>query len=98
MVRTNRHTDVGRIWLIAALVVAALLALPSAVSAHNRGLVWLPTGECVQIGSLKSVAPGPDKTTFLDLDPSTPWFVADEIGTSFAASQGNSAVEKGICP
>lgn len=79
------------------LTAAALvtLSLPSATSAHNRGLVWLPTGECVQVGSLKSVYPGPDKTTELDLDPTVE---GDNIGTSYAALQGNSAVEKGACP
>jgi hypothetical protein len=79
------------------LVAAALvtLSLPSATSAHNRGLVWLPTGECVQVGSLTSVSPGPDKTTQLDLDPTVE---GDNIGTSYAAQQGDSAVEKGACP
>jgi len=83
-----------RISLLATAVgmVAALAIAPSA-SAHNRGLVWLPTGECVQVGSLKSVTL-PDGT-FLDLRPETQ---ADEIGTSFAADQGNSALEKGQCP
>jgi hypothetical protein len=73
--------------------IVAMLAIAPAASAHNRGLVWLPTGECVQVGSLKSVIL-PDGT-FLDLRPETP---ADEIGTAFAAGQGNSAVEKGACP
>jgi hypothetical protein len=84
--------------LVTAITLLTLLALPAVAAAHNRGLVWLPTGECVQIGSLKSVSPGPDKDTLLDLDPSTHWTIADEIGTSFAASRGNSAVEKGVCP
>ena len=84
-----------RISLLAAAagLVIALAVAPTA-SAHNRGLVWLPTGECVQVGSLKSVTL-PDGT-FLDLRPET--VPADEIGTSFAAEQGNSAVEKGQCP
>jgi hypothetical protein len=73
-------------------MVVVLAVAPSA-AAHNRGLVWLPTGECVQVGSLKSVTL-PDGT-FLDLRPETP---QDEIGTAFAADQGNSALEKGTCP
>jgi hypothetical protein len=81
--------------LATAAGMVAMLAIAPAAAAHNRGLVWLPTGECVQVGSLKSVYPGPDKTTPLDLRPETP---ADEIGTAFAADQGNSAVEKGACP
>ena len=78
----------------AAGMVVALAIAPSA-AAHNRALVWLPSGECVQVGSLKSVYPGPDKTTPLDLRPETP---QDEIGTAFAADQGNSKLEKGACP
>lgn len=78
----------------ASLVVVLAVAAPAA--AHNRGLVWLPTGECVQVGSLKSVYPGPDKTTQLDLRPET--FPADEIGTAYAADEGNSKLEKGDCP
>lgn len=77
----------------AAGMVVALAVAPSA-AAHNRGLVWLPTGECVQVGSLKSVTL-PDGT-LLDLRPETT--PADEIGTAFAADEGNSKVEKGQCP
>jgi hypothetical protein len=84
-----------RISLLAtAAGMVAMLAIAPAASAHNRGLVWLPTGVCVQVGSLKSVTL-PDGT-FLDLRPET--VPADEIGTSFAAEEGNSAVEKGACP
>jgi hypothetical protein len=83
-----------RISLLAtAAGMVAMLAFAPAASAHNRGLVWLPTGECVQVGSLKSVTL-PDGT-FLDLRPETP---QDEIGTAFAADEGNSALEKGQCP
>lgn len=77
----------------AAGMVVALAIAPTA-AAHNRGLVWLPTGECVQVGSIKSVTL-PDGT-LLDLRPET--VPADEIGTAFAAEEGNSAVEKGACP
>jgi hypothetical protein len=82
--------------LAAAAGMVVALAIAPAASAHNRGLVWLPTGECVQVGSLKSVYPGPDKTTQLDLRPET--YPADEIGTAFAADEGNSKLEKGDCP
>ena len=77
----------------AAGMVVALAIAPTA-AAHNRGLVWLPTGECVQVGSIKSVTL-PDGT-LLDLRPET--VPADEIGTAFAADEGNSAIEKGDCP
>jgi hypothetical protein len=86
-----------RISLLAtAAGMVAVLAIAPSAAAHNRGLVWLPTGECVQVGSLKSVSPGPDKDTFLDLRPETT--PQDEIGTAFAADEGNSKVEKGACP
>lgn len=82
---------------VAAASMAAALAFPATVAAHNRGLVWLPSGECVQVGSLKSVFV-PGKDAYQDLDPSDGGYPLDEYGTSFAASQGNSAVEKGACP
>jgi hypothetical protein len=82
----------------AVAVVAAAAALEltfsSAASAHNRAHVILPSGECVIVGSEKSVTL-PDGS-LLDLRPeSTP---ADEIGTAFAADEGNSRLEKGPCP
>lgn len=77
------------------LVLAAALALMLApgASAHNRAHIVLPNGQCIIVGSEKSVTL-PDGT-LLDLDPYLP---GDEIGTSFAALQGNSAIEKGPCP
>jgi hypothetical protein len=82
-----------RMYFIAAAAVAMVLTLAPAAGAHNRGLVILPSGDCVQVGSLKSVSL-PDGT-LLDLRPETP---QDEIGTAFAADEGNSALEKGDCP
>lgn len=82
--------------LVAAAAMAAALAFPAITSAHNRGLVWLPSGDCVQVGSLKSVYV-PGKGTYQDLDPSDGGYPLDEYGASFAASRGNSAVEKGAC-
>ena len=84
--------------LLAAVAMAAAFVFPAAVSAHNRGLVWLPNGGgCVQVGSLKSVwVPGKD--AYLDLYPQDGPYPLDEYGTSFAAGRGNSALEKGACP
>jgi len=80
----------------APLVVATALAftLAPAASAHNRAHIVLPTGECIIVGSEKSVTL-PDGT-LLDLRPETQ--PADEIGTAFAADEGNSALQKGPCP
>jgi hypothetical protein len=84
-----------RISLLATAVgmVVALAVAPSA-AAHNRAHVILPNGDCLIVGSEKSVTL-PDGT-FLDLRPET--VPADEIGTSFAAEEGNSQLEKGPCP
>lgn len=75
----------------AGMVIA--LAIAPTAAAHNRAHIILPSGRCIIVGSEKSVIL-PDGT-FLDLRPETP---ADEIGTSFAAEQGNSRLEKGPCP
>jgi hypothetical protein len=75
-------------------VLALALMLASVASAHNRAHIILPTGECIIVGSEKSIVL-PDGT-MLDLRPETT--PADEIGTAFAAEEGNSAIEKGPCP
>jgi hypothetical protein len=77
----------------AAGMVIALAVAPMA-AAHNRAHIILPNGACIIVGSEKSVTL-PDGT-LLDLRPET--VPADEIGTSFAAEQGNSRLEKGPCP
>jgi hypothetical protein len=79
--------------VVKAMVVAAALALmlsPTA-PAHNRAHIILPDGRCIIVGSEKSVTL-PDGT-LLDLRPETT--PADEIGTAFAAEEGNSRLEKG---
>ena len=76
------------------LVLVMALTLASAASAHNRAHIILPTGECIIVGSEKSVVL-PDGT-MLDLRPETT--PADEIGTAFAADEGNSQLQKGPCP
>jgi hypothetical protein len=83
--------------LVALSAIVAALASPTVVSAHNRGLVWLPNGACVQVGSLKSVwVPGKD--AYQDLNPADGPYPLDEYGASFAADRGQSALEKGACP
>jgi len=77
------------------LVLATLaLMLAPAAFAHNRAHIIVPTGQCIIVGSEKSVTL-PDGT-LLDLRPETT--PADEIGTAFAAEEGNSAIAKGPCP
>jgi hypothetical protein len=76
------------------VVLATALTLAAAASAHNRAHIILPSGECIIVGSEKSVSL-PDGT-LVDLRPETQ--PADEIGTAFAAEEGSSALEKGPCP
>jgi hypothetical protein len=80
--------------LLVLVATALTLAFAPAASAHNRAHLTLPTGECIIVGSELSVTL-PDGT-LLDLRPET--VPADEIGTSFAAEEGFSAIEKGACP
>lgn len=77
-----------------AAAAAMVLTIAPVASAHNRALVMLPNGDCVQVGSEKSVTL-PDGS-LLDLRPETQ--PADEFGTAYAADEGNSALEKGACP
>ncbi len=78
-----------------ALAAAALaLMLSPTALAHNRAHVILPNGDCIIVGSEKSVTL-PDGT-LLDLRPETT--PADEFGTAFAADEGNSRLQKGPCP
>ena len=82
--------------MVKAAVVAAAVALMLAPTApaHNRAHIILPDGTCIIVGSEKSVTL-PDGT-LLDLRPETT--PADEIGTAFAADEGNSRLQKGGCP
>ncbi len=80
--------------LLLLLATAVVLTLAPAASAHNRAHIILPSGECMIVGSEKSVTL-PDGT-LLDLRPETT--PADEIGTAFAADEGNSRLQKGPCP
>ena len=79
---------------VVLVLATALGLLASAAFAHNRAHVILPNGECIVVGSEKSVTL-PDGT-LLDLRPETQ--PADEIGTAFAADEGNSRLQKGPCP
>jgi hypothetical protein len=76
------------------LATALLFTLAPAASAHNRAHIILPSGECIIVGSEKSVTL-PDGT-LLDLRPETT--PADEFGTAFAADEGNSRLQRGPCP
>ncbi len=79
----------------AVVVVAALpLMLGPTAAAHNRAHIILPSGECIVVGSQKSVTL--PNGSLLDLRPETT--PADEFGTAFAADEGGSRLQKGPCP
>ena len=82
--------------MLLMLVTVLVMGVAPAALAHNRAHIILPDGTCIIVGSEKSVTL-PDGTLH-DLRPETPWDVADEIGTAFAADQGRSALLKGPCP
>ena len=77
-----------------AVAVAVDVTFSGAAFAHNRAHVILPSGECIIVGSERSVTL-PDGTLH-DLRPET--VPADEIGTAFAADEGSSRLQKGACP
>lgn len=78
-----------------ALAAAALtLFVSPAAQAHNRAHIILPDGQCIIVGSEKSVEL-PDGS-LLDLRPET--YPADEFGTAYAAEEGSSRLQKGPCP
>jgi hypothetical protein len=79
---------------VVAMAAATGLTFSSTASAHNRAHIILPSGECIIVGSEKSVTL-PDGSLH-DLRPETT--PADEIGTAFAADEGNSRLQKGPCP
>ena len=81
--------------LLLVLATAALvLSFAPIASAHNRAHVILRNGQCIVVGSEKSVTL--PNGALLDLRPET--VPADEFGTAFAADEGNSALQKGACP
>lgn len=80
--------------LLLVIATAALaLTFAPAAAAHNRAHIILPSGDCIVVGSEKSVTL-PDGS-MLDLRPET---AADEIGAAFAADEGNSRLQKFGCP
>ncbi len=79
-----------------AAVAVGLTAAPGAL-AHNAGHLIKPDGSCREVGSFKPVLAGPDKTQ-LDLIPETQGGMFDEVGTSYAAFQGNTPLRPGPCP
>ena len=84
-----------KLMILPAVVLSAAavqVTFAPVASAHNRGQIELPNGECIVVGSLKSVTL-PDGS-HLDLRTETP---QDEIGAAFAANQGQSRLEIGDC-
>ena len=85
----------SKVWIT---VFVSVFALPVVAAAHNVGHVFLPDGECLEVGSVKE-APlvGKDRTQ-LDLVPGTANPPRDEYGTSFVGYWGNTPILPGRCP
>jgi hypothetical protein len=89
-----------------ALVVTLLLSisLVQPAWAHNAGHNILPSGECLNVGSL-TVAPlvpaaNPNRNDLgqLDLIEDPGFDTRDQYGARFAAIQGNTPILPGECP
>ena len=88
--------------LVVGLAVAGVLAIQPGASAlaHNAGHVDLPTGECQNVGSGKSVTPASENNPLtnaageIDQNPNID---GDQIGASNAGERGNSAVDRRHC-
>lgn len=80
--------------LLVLATTAMALTFAPAVSAHNAAQITLPTGVCMTVASEKNVFLGDGSK--LDLRPET---VPDgEVGTSYAADEGNTPLTKAPCP
>jgi len=77
----------------ALLAFGVQMASGTPASAHNRAHITLPTGECIVVGSEKSVIL-PDGSE-LDLRPD---LAGDQIGASFASRGDHSRLEAFGCP
>jgi hypothetical protein len=94
------------IGFVLAAVLMAFFATQSVALAHNAGHVILPSGECVNVGSLKEApyvpAANPNQTDNgqLDLiaDPKNGTDTTDQYGARYAAIQGNTPILPGECP
>jgi hypothetical protein len=97
------HRTVRRIAVIGA-VAAMPLAVSGTALAHNAGHTWLPSGQCLNLGSFRD-APlvGSDRHE-LDLVPQTPASLGyDEYGVSFVGfmdvtGQRTAPIYPGPCP
>jgi hypothetical protein len=79
--------------LVLLVAIAVFVGFTAAsATAHNAGHIFLRTGQCLEIGSLKESPHG------LDLIPESPNPPFDEYGASFAAFQGNTPIFPGPCP
>ena len=98
-----------KLFVVAIAVAAALasqLLILSTASAHNAGHVILPSGECMNVGSLKEApyvpAANPNRSDNgqLDLfaDPKNGTDTTDQYGARYAADQGNTPILPGECP
>jgi len=92
--------------LLLAVMVALLFsaAVVSLASAHNAGHIILPSGQCLNVGSLKDAplvpAANPNRNDLgqLDLIDGPSPDTGDQYGARFAAIQGSTPILPGECP
>ncbi len=93
-----------RMGLAFVLAVLAGALFTSAALAHNAGHIILPSGECLDAGSLKQSplvpAANPNRNDLgqLDLIRDAGVDTRDQYGARFAAVQGNTPILPGECP
>ena len=86
--------------MVVLLALVGLMTLAPVAQAHNAGHVFLPSGECVDVGSGKE-APlvpesNPNRNDQGQLDLITG--PGDQYGARFAAARGNTPILPAECP
>ena len=96
--------------LIVGFAVAGILAFQggSVARAHNAGHVFLPSGECQDVGAGNAPTPaGGENQRVIEKNPQVrsdgkidqnPDIPGAQIGASNAGERGNSEVEREECP
>jgi hypothetical protein len=97
------HRTVRRITVI-GVIAAAPLAATATAFAHNAGHVFLPSGQCLELGSFRDVPLVGSDRHELDLVPQTPASLGyDEYGVSYVGfmdltGQRSAPIYPGPCP
>ena len=94
----------SRMGLALLMAVLAGMLFTTVALAHNAGHIILPSGECLNVGSLEGAplvpAANPNRNDLgqLDLIEDAGFDTRDQFGARFAAVQGNTPILPGECP